>query len=94
MLKNWVITIDRIVALLYFGTSRGRHDIDLFDKMCKALNKFGPAPPNSCESVIYLAVRPGTHNKYIGQTRRGLVNRKKEHLESLSKLDKGKYNSC
>ena len=94
VLKNWAVTIDRVVALLFFGTSRGRHDVNLFNKICRALDKFGSVPPNSCESVIYLAVRPGTHNKYVGQTRRGLVRRKKEHVESLSKLDKGKYNSC
>ena len=76
VLKNWVTMTDRIVGLLYLGTSKNRHDINLFKKMCESLNTFGDVPPNSCESIIYLSFKPGATNKYIGQTRKGLISRK------------------
>ena len=85
---------DRVVGLLYLGTSKKRHDSNLFRKLCKPLDTYGDVPPNSFDCVVYLAFRPGTHSKFIGQTRKGLINRKREHLESLAKLDRGKFNSC
>ena len=48
--------IDRVVGLLYLGTSRSRHDANLFKKVCVSLNPIGAPPPKQLRGRNILGI--------------------------------------
>jgi len=85
---------DRVVCLLYMGTSNGRRETNLFRHTFMSLCEFGNDQPNNSDSILYLAFRTGAHQKHVGQARRGPTNRKRGRVGSMSKFSKGGFNSC
>ena len=80
--------------MVYLSTSKSRFGCNLYSKIVSAYANFGHPAASKFKKVIYLAWQPSTHLAYIGQTPKGIANRSRGHLESLSKIQDGRFNSC